>query len=119
MNSAAVFQGRIFAAFGNMLAFYDRGGTSGLLHPRQFGELRAQYVAASANNIYILHNPLLTSDGGSQYPAGIYVYNSQFQHVSYLQATPKVFGVSPDDRYLYSNEDDTQIKIYSISKTGP
>ncbi len=110
---------QIFVAFRNQLVAYglqydSSGNFQNLYEVGAANTILAAYVTSSPHLLYVLHEPLY-SGISSPYPAGIYVYSSQYQLVGYLPLTPRVFAVSDDDSHLYATDQNGNLSIYAIN----
>jgi hypothetical protein len=117
---AAVFQNKVYVAFRDRLLIYSIADDGSLVVPPQEStDLNATNVVASANRLYVQHEPTRAVSAGSSSPSGIYVFDANRNNIAYFAAgNPRRFTVSGDDRFLYTNLDGISVKIYRIQWTN-
>lgn len=114
---ATAFRNRVYVAFRDRLIFFDIQADGRLSNPKESLELAAVNVQATANYLYVQHEP--TGAGTSPHPSGIYVFDTNGENVAFFKAgNPRRFAVSSDDSHFYANVDGQSVKIFRIQWTN-
>lgn len=117
VTSGTLFQGTVMIGFTNAIAMFQIASNGQLTNPSIFNGLQATYITSTQNYLYVQHTPTYGNTATSQYPRGIYVFDTQGNQVSFFSSNQFVnFAVSPDDSHLYGNLDGTQVGIYRIQR---
>jgi len=123
-SSSAYLQGKVYVAACDGVKILNGDlsqgggviGTDSRLNPIQ--------VVATKNYLYVHHQPRgsgglgWSSNSNLNVPAGIYVLDANLNQVNYIGVEPISFAVSPDNQYLYANEDDSDVGAYRIPWTN-
>jgi hypothetical protein len=113
------FMGKIAIAMSSRMWFFDMESTGALDNWVESDALQATAVASSTDHLYAFHSPSAANPSGASYPRGIYAVNSSGDSDAFFPIQNVVnFAVSADNNYLFTNEDNTQIKIYQLNWTG-
>jgi len=137
VRNVVAWNGYMFAAFGSKLVFMPFCGDDDDSGPDEarcaggaafgsatvFDKLQGQYVAATDNFLYVLHEP---SDGfpqGLPFRRGIYMFSRQTgENVDVLPLPtgirPRLFAVTPQDSHIYFNNDGQKLDIYRILRAA-
>lgn len=118
---AATFNNQVYVAFRDRLLIYSILSNGKLQRLGMNTALNPTNVVATAQYLYVQHDPTSTSigSGAPLYPQGIYVFNTQGANVGYFAAgNPARFAVSPDNSRFYGYiAGSGALKIYRISWT--
>jgi hypothetical protein len=113
VSGATVFSNVIAVAMTNKLWFFDVGSTGTLSNWIESDALQATLVATSDDHLYIYHSP---QAGNITYARGIYAINSSGDaDAFYPIANLYQFAVAHDNSYIYTNEDNVMMRVYSVN----
>jgi hypothetical protein len=125
-SSSAYFQGKVFVAACNQVVVYDVTGSSSSAQLNIIRQLKAVQVVATGNMLYVHHvaqagNGAGFGGGSNSYyniPTGVYMFDANFNYVNYTQIDPLSFAISPDNQFIYANEDNADVGVYRIQWTN-
>lgn len=110
---AAMMGARTLVAMRGSLWVFELLSDGRLGEPTEFQSLQAINVVATPGFIYVQHEPTYGQASGVAHPKGIYVFDADGNPSAFLPVSPIRFAVY-QDRYIYANEDNSQISIYRI-----
>jgi hypothetical protein len=123
-SSSAYLQGKVYVAACDGVKILNGdlsqgGGVIGTV-----SRLNPIQVVATKNYLYVHHQPRgsgglgWSSNSNLNVPAGIYVLDANLNQVNYIGVEPISFAISPDNQYIYANEDDADVGVYRIPWTN-
>ncbi|NBT58283.1 hypothetical protein EBT16_05820, partial [bacterium] len=118
-RSSAVFQGKVYVAACSRVLVLNPNSTGNITSESFRYQLNAVQVVATQNRLYVHHEPSYSwGRYSSSTPEGIYVFDAGLNYINYVPIQPISFAVSPDDQYLFANEDNYDVGVYAISQGG-
>jgi hypothetical protein len=109
----------MYVAFRDRLLIYDVNAAGELVNGQEVPQLQASNVVSTPRYLYVQHQPVSNVAGASQYPAGIYVFDSAGRNVAFFAAgNPRKFAVSSTDSHFYANIDGVSVRIFRIRWTN-
>lgn len=107
-RGATQFNGKIYVAGCNALWEYSGGSF------RQFYfSINAIDVVGNNGLLYVHHRPV-RGIGGVNVKAGIYVFDANNGYQGTIPLDPESFAVSPDNQFIFSNDNDEDVAVYRI-----
>lgn len=111
VTGGATFNGAAYIGFRSSVRKYIFGSEGMLQEGGVFNNINGTNIVATNDLLFVQHEAI----PGNTTPSGIYVVEASGNAIAFLPIVPIAFAVSPDNRYLYANMDNTAITVYQIN----
>ncbi|NBX68550.1 MAG: hypothetical protein EBR01_06270 [Proteobacteria bacterium] len=107
----ATFKGAAYVGFRSSVRKYVFETDGVIKEGGVYNNINGTNIVATNDYLYVQHQAI----PGNTLASGIYVIDGTGNSVMYLPIVPVAFAVSPDNRYLYANIDNTNVTVFQIN----